>query len=95
MGMQMTSARHALALGLVLAAGFVQAAIADDDPQIVSRQACSNAHPDIHRCRTGEAACGRQRYGEAFGYFRDAAQSTYEPLSRPASERTADMGASR
>lgn len=95
MGMQMTSARHALALGLVLAAGFVQAAIADDDPQIVSGQAFLNAHPDIRWRRAGEAAYGRQRYGEAFGYFRDAARSTYEPLSRPASERTTDMGASR
>lgn len=74
MGMQMTSARHALALGLVLAAGFVQAAIADDDPQIVSGQAFLNAHPDIRWRRAGEAAYGRQRYGEAFGYFRDAAR---------------------
>jgi len=70
----MTSARYAKVLGLVLAAGFVQAAVADDDPQIVSSQAFLNAHPDIRWRRAGEAAYGKRRYSEAFGYFRDAAR---------------------
>lgn len=66
-----------LLAGFALAAGVAQAAperIRADDPKIVNSDAFIRAHPDLRFRRSGMEAYERERFRDAFGYFRDAAR---------------------
>lgn len=65
-----------LLLGISFAGGAVHAAsgVLDDDSKIVNNESFIRAHPDLRYRRSGMEAYERKRFGDAYGYFRDASR---------------------
>ncbi|MFC4819217.1 hypothetical protein [Dokdonella ginsengisoli] len=66
----------ALLFGISFAMGMANAAsgVPSDDPKIVNNESFIRAHPDLRYRRSGMEAYERQRFGDAYGYFRDASR---------------------
>lgn len=73
----MNAAVRILCLGLVFAAAAAQAAPEPDrkdDPKIVNSASFIRSHPDLRLRQSGMDAYSRDRFTDAFRYFKDAAR---------------------